>query len=288
MHSKINRKIFLDKSLKRTLNKCNHFFCISYYEGEFDWIRSINKENYLLLDKSDKNLPKDIKSLKIKNLGYNLYSYLIYIIDNYDNLPNTIVFCKNNLFTRHIEQKTFETLLKSEAFTRLEDIKKYRDFPISIKISDNSFTEINSSWYKYKHPRQFFSNYNNFYNYIFDEKINPEFLSFAPGANYIVPKANILLRSKNFYKNLKTFISHSQFSCESHFLERSLPAIWNSNLKSSKRMDKLIDKKELNLLKIKCHSIKSKELVFFEKITQKIIFKFGNYYFQLLKKSIGN
>ena len=26
MHSKINRKIFLDKSLKRTLNKCNHFF----------------------------------------------------------------------------------------------------------------------------------------------------------------------------------------------------------------------------------------------------------------------
>ena len=193
------------------------------------------KENYLLFNKSGKTLPKDINSFELENLGYNLYSYLNYIIENYDNLPNTIVFCKNNIFTRHIQLKTFEKLIKREAFTRFEDNKHFRDFPISLKISENSFNEINSSWYKYKYPRKFFPDYNNFHSYIFQETNNPEFISFAPGANYIVPKANILLRSKNFYKNLKTFISHSPFSCESHFLERSLPAIWNSNLISSKK-----------------------------------------------------
>ena len=235
----------------------------------------MSKSNVITLDVQEKIITKYPKNIPE------------WLIDNYDNLPNTIVFCKNNIFTRHIEYKTFEKLIKREAFTRFEDNKRYRDFPISLKISDNYFNEINSSWYKYKYPRKFFPDYNNFHNYIFQETNNPEFISFAPGANYIVPKANILLRSKNFYKNLKIFISHSQFSCESHFLERSLPSIWNSNLISSKKMDKEIEKKDLDLLQIKYQKIKSNESIFFEKSAQKIIFKLGNFYFRLLKKSIG-
>ena len=52
-------------------------------------------------------------------------------------------------------------------------------------------------------------------------------------------------------------------------------------------MDKEIAKKELDFLQIKYQKIKSNESLFFEKLTQKIIFKLGNFYFRLLKKSIG-
>ena len=57
----------------------------------------------------------------------------------------------------------------------------------------------------------------NFFNFIFETSIKPQFISFSPGANYIVPKTNILSRSKEFYINLLSFISHSRLSCESHF-----------------------------------------------------------------------
>ena len=34
--------------------------------------------------------------------GYNINEYLSYIIANYDNLPNNILFIKGNLIERHI------------------------------------------------------------------------------------------------------------------------------------------------------------------------------------------
>ena len=127
---------------------------------------------------------------------------------------------------------------------------------ISIDFSDNSFNEINSSWYKFKHPRKYFANYNVFYNYVFKDTKKPLFLRFAPGANYIVPRENILLRKKSFYKNLEYFIDHSQYSCESHFVERSLYIIWNSNIESSENMDNIISKNDLNNLEKNCKYLK--------------------------------
>ena len=70
------------------------------------------------------------------------------------------------------------------------------------------------------------------------------------------------MRSKNFYKNLLTFISHSQYSCESHFLERSLFVIWNSNLETSDKMDEVIDIEEIEYLKSKCLKLIEKENIF--------------------------
>lgn len=191
------------EKLESILISSKHFFCISHFNGELDWIKKINKSNYIVYNKSNKKLDKEINSIKIKNVGYNIYSYLNFIIENYENLPDTIVFCKDNIFSRHLKIKTFSNLLKRNIFTCLEENNIRRPFPISVDFSDNSFNEINSSWYRFKHPRKFFSNYDIFYNYVFKNTKKPLFIRFAPGANYIVPKNNILLRTKNFYKNLK-------------------------------------------------------------------------------------
>ena len=85
---------------------------------------------------------------------------------------------------------------------------------------------------------------------------SPKFIKFAPGANYIVPKENILIRTKEFYTNLLLFVSHSQFSCESHFIERILNDLWNSNIESSPHMNKILSTKEVSMLKRKCEKIK--------------------------------
>ena len=274
------------KYIEKITREKDHYFCISHFNGNLDWITNINKENYIVYNKSNKKLSNKINHLNLKNVGYNIYPYLKFIIDNYNDLPNTIVFCKDNIFSRHIEFNQFKEYLKRDTFTCLEEkITKYR-FPINLKISEAGFTEINSSWYKYNYPRIFFKDYNTFYKYIFEEVEIPHFLRFAPGANYIVPKNNILSRSRNFYKNLLKFISHSQFSCESHYLERSLYIIWNSSIKTSERMNQIINNKELKNLKDSCKKSIAKEKKLIEKFSQKIIFKLGNIYMNFLLKKI--
>jgi len=263
----------------------NHFFCISHFNGDIEWVSQIDKNNYIVYNKSGEKLPKEINHVNIRNLGYNLYSYLKFIIDNYNDLPETIVFCKDNIFRRHIDFDLFKNLLKRNTFTSMEENSHKNEFPIFLKTSDSGFTEINSSWYRNKYPRLFFKDFNYFYQYIFENVEKPLFVRFAPGANYIVPKNNILLRSKNFYKNLLTFVSHSQYSCESHFLERSLFVIWNSNLESSHKMDEVIDNNEIEYLKTKCLKLIEKENIFFIKLFQKITFFIGKLYMKLLLKN---
>ena len=269
--------------LSGNLKNSKHFFCISYYEGDLSWIYKLDQSKYIVYNKSDKELPKEIKNIKVKNVGYNLSSYLEYIIKNYDNLPDSIIFCKNNIFDRHLNKNLFLKLIKREIFTSLEEnISEKYDF-VSLTLSDQGFNEINTSWYKYNYDRLYFANYNDFYSFIFKGSVIPIFLKFSPGGNYLLKKENILIRPKSFYQNLKLFISHSQFSCESHFLERSLETIWTSNLEIKNKMKTRLSKKEINFLKTKCALKKSKEIKYLEKIKQKIIILIGKLYYKVLK-----
>ena len=269
--------------LSRNLKNSKHFFCISYYEGDLSWIYKLDQSKYIVYNKSDKELPKEIKNIKVKNVGYNLYSYLEFIIKNYDNLPDSIIFCKNNIFDRHLNKNLFLKLIKREIFTSLEEnISEKYDF-VSLTLSDQGFNEINTSWYKYNYDRLYFANYNDFYSFIFKGSVIPIFLKFSPGGNYLLKKENILIRPKSFYQNLKLFISHSQFSCESHFLERSLEAIWTSNLEIRNKMKTRLSQKEINFLKAKCALKKAKEIKYLEKIKQKIIILIGKLYYKVLK-----
>ena len=272
-----------NKSISKYLFDGDHFFCISYFEGDYNWIKKLNPRKYIVYNKGFQDLPSELKNIRIKNVGYNLYSYLLFIIENYDNLPGKIIFCKNNIFKRHIKKEYFEELITRNTYTSLDEIYEKHKYPISIKLSDGSFTEINNSWYKFKYERLYFADYNEFYKFIFNTNNIPHYLKFAPGANYLVTRENILLRTKNFYLNLLLFISHSQFSCESHFLERSLDSIWQSNIYSSEIMDKKIGQYQKEDLIKKCKLLISKESFIIRKIKDKLIFKIGEYFIKLLE-----
>ena len=278
------RYIKSDRKFVKILNNSNHFFCISHFNGDLSWVKNIKKDNYLIFNKSGKNIDHITKNyISIDNVGYNIYSYLKFIIDNYENLPNVTVFCKDNIFKRHISIELFLRLINRKSFTSLEDDFPNGIFPTNLNLSDNGFTEINNSWYKFDYPRKYFSEYNEFYTYIFKDYNLPDFLRFSPGANFIAPKENILLRSKNFYKNLINFIDYSKLSCESHFLERSLITIFNSNVQSSDHMDKEITHLQLINLEKKCRFKISKECRIIRKIKNFIMIKSHYLLYKILK-----
>ena len=67
-----------NKAISKYLYDGDHFFCISYFEGDYNWIKNLNPRKYIVYNKGLKDLPSELKNIRIKNVGYNLYSYFIY------------------------------------------------------------------------------------------------------------------------------------------------------------------------------------------------------------------
>lgn len=53
-----------------------------------------------------------------------------------------------------------------------------------------------------------------------------EYLQFAPGSNYILPKENILKHPKEFYEKLRSYIDWAVYPAECMIIERGLHNIW--------------------------------------------------------------
>ena len=266
-----------------------NFICISSFNDDLSWFNDFNyphiiydkchsgiiKSDFFPINIPPSNLVKRYPNFNIKNgeiYGYNINEYLSFIISNYDNLPDTTVFIKGNIIERHITLDYLKTIINKKYFLSIENLNKnYKNNklfnPNSFILSDGGWVEKNTNWYlnKAKHPTRYFNNYNTFMNFIFDSYIEPRYIRFSPGANYIVPKFNILKYSKTFYQNLKYIINYAQLSGESHILERALFNIWNSEYKVSNNMNKPLNK--LSIFPKK----DSKFIIYFRKIISKIL-----------------
>tara|TARA_Y100000589_G_C27140429_1_gene624405 strand:+ start:507 stop:1334 length:828 start_codon:yes stop_codon:yes gene_type:complete len=246
-----------------------NFLCISYFNENIEWLKEYNNphviynkvwESETKFDKLNNDNKLSIKltlqerypNFNIVNgelNGYNINEYLRFIIDNYENLPKTVAFIKANTIGRHVSKNCFNKLIKNEYFTCIEEWESHSIKQSSFKSNyamfscDGGWMEKNTSWYLNhpKHPIKYFNNYNQFLKFCFKNPVIPKYIRFAPGANYIVPKEQILKYDKTFYKNLKLFTSHSKIPGEAHMLERALYTIWNCNFEVSETMKNPIE-----------------------------------------------
>jgi len=217
----------------------SHFFCVSFYQGDMSWVPELSGGRYVVYAMAPvtQSCISADQIVHMPNVGYNIHSYCRYIVDHYDSLPDSIIFCKSNVFPRHVSRERFQTLIARNLFTPIEEPSTLRNvFPRAMLSSDNGYMEINNSWYARHHPLRYFGSFDDFYHFIFKDAAIPRYLRFAPGANYVVRRENILLRTRNFYRNLITFISHHQMAGEAHMVERALHAIWTSTVEESDLM----------------------------------------------------
>ena len=240
------------------------FLCISYFNENIDWLKEYNNphiiynkvwETETISDNLDNN-NQTSKKLTLKERypefnitngelnGYNINEYLRFIIDNYEDLPETVAFIKANTIGRHVSKKCFDKLIKNEYFTCIEEWEKHQINQSSFKSDyamfscDGGWIKKNTSWYLNhpKHPVKYFNNYDQFLRFCFNNPVIPKYIRFAPGGNYIVPKKQILKYEKTFYQNLKLFTSHSKIPGEAHMLERALYTLWNCNFEVADTM----------------------------------------------------
>lgn len=176
---------------------------VARYNENIDWITKINTNLYDIFiynkgDKLDTNLNYNI--INLDNIGRESHTYLFHIINNYDNLPEKIIFTQAHPFD-HV-RKTFINEINNfnNCFYNFFYFSK-NILNIKYDINENKFIEFGNldgnKWTNFHNidspisitMKKLFEN--------FEEKnIN---LIFGTGAIYGVNKKLIMKNKKDFY-----------------------------------------------------------------------------------------
>ncbi len=208
----------------------NNFLMVSNYNADISWILDYT-DDYIIYDRSDTDewiQPFDqTKVKKVKNIGWDIYDKFTYIIDNYDNLPDSMIMTKGNIF-KYISREEFDGICDNPFFTPIFTKHHKTYMPACFYDENGMFNEINNSWYLNDLKTKYFNSYNGFARHFGFP--TPKYLKFAPGSNYIITKENILWYPKEFYRRLRDCVSYGPLPGEAQIIERSLYTMWSNKI----------------------------------------------------------
>lgn len=209
---------------------------------EESWVHEYS-DNYLIYDRFHRWDESD-RIKRQKNVGQNIYDIFDFIITHYDSLPDTTLFCRSCIMFPKGRQKPlsngncgkekFEYLMNNDTFTELHDFGpeahcscyKNNCQHWTRMEPDGGYLEINNSWYFSYHPGKYYNNLNSFLHDMYVNPVIPNYIRFAPGGNYIIPKSNILRYSKKFYERIREILEWDVVVGEAHMIERCLYTIF--------------------------------------------------------------
>lgn len=204
-------------------------FCVSCFHNGLDVIKYA--KSYTLYSKQGCEIDfGGLPKIDIPNVGYNLLAYFKFIIDHYTDLPQHVLFVKNNVFPRHMTEANFKLLLENGESSFFDPHTIVYNYPFAYLGPDNKFFELNNDWYiRSKNPK-FFGSLNVFLAHFFDVKDFPVYVEFPPGANFLVTKEQILARPIDFYQHLIRTFDYCSLAPESYFVERAISYIFNPSV----------------------------------------------------------
>jgi len=172
----------------------NIFIVSSHYNEDLKWLINQKEYEYLIYSKNSEAremLMIDDSRLKIiKNRGMEVSSFLSFMIDYYDNLPDYIAFCHGHLTAWH-QDDTILNVLKRYNFTDeylTLNNPYYRNSIYDDCPQEIQFNKEDRVWEKIKRLQS-------------DLMIKlPNKIEITMGAQFIVKKESILRNGLSFYK----------------------------------------------------------------------------------------
>ena len=212
----------------------NYFVVVNYNNDPYELTRYC--KDYIIYDQSDQPEVKKMLESKfgskvkfVENTGHNHTAHLDYIIDNYDNLPESIAFLKGNIIGRHIEKQFFERMYKRNYYTFLFSDSNIKEVNGIQHLTDHSnYFEINNSWYISKSTHRYFVSLNDCLDFFFKDVRHTKYVNFSPGGCYIVERERIRFYPKALYVGLRDVISYTFFPSEVWIVERILNTIYRN------------------------------------------------------------
>ena len=172
-------------------------FVIAKYNENVEWTKKLNHK-VTIYDKSDNPIPE---SIKLKNIGREGETFLYHIVNNYDNLDDVTVFLQANPF-EHLQllvgwraKLTDEEIdiVINKMNNEINDTLQFTTFYQVLYNVPNGPNGANMTADAIKY-------YNEYHTYF----------TVSPGAQYIVPKKNILSRPLTFWKKLQAAMYNNE------------------------------------------------------------------------------
>lgn len=193
------------------------------------WLKDYPNLEVTLYDRSDdgveRNLTQYGKVIRTPNMGNVDLDKLMYLIENYDNLPDVFLWGKSNLF-KFVDKDTLDDcIFKSEFAPLLKlDHKTYSDkYGVVCKYEDGIYQERCDSWYVHQMASRFPS-YREWAHYM--GLPTPPFLAFPPGGNFILTRERVHRYSVDFYQKMAGTLEYCQLPAEAHMAERTYYSLW--------------------------------------------------------------
>ena len=189
---------------------------VARYNESLSWIPDKWKPFTSVYNKGDA-LPADeykhYKTYKpLPNVGRESHTYLTYIVDNYDQLPECIVFTQGNPFDH-----SKEFLINLDTLGRI-DINKFKSL-------GHWNIEIHNMFPRYDPKIK--GDLMRCYQKWIGEKI-PHRFTFSAGAIFAVTKDAVRARTTNYYKDILSSLSNCSDPVEGYCLERLWGLIFTS------------------------------------------------------------
>lgn len=201
---------------------------ISHYNENLDWIQRLPSDNVHLYSKGGIIHKAKYKISYLPNVGRESQTYLHYIIEHYDNLPDIVFFTQG--CDDHINSQDIIKCIASLLDPMNININ-FITTKIEARMINNVYFTEDHRFISWKgeslHPAECnFKEWFKIYIYPSFDYSEPLYISF--GACFAVRKEAILSRSKEYYNILIEQLNTHNNTEVGHFFERSWIYIFNS------------------------------------------------------------
>ncbi len=193
---------------------------VARYNEDIEWLKpEIN--NCIIYNKG--NLLNIENEKILKNVGRESDTYLNYIIENYENLPDIVIFTQAQISDhRHNKNVDYLIELKEESLKNMKSNAYIVDYGQTINGCWNrNWNYINNQFFM---PDNYKNNTPIIFEDWFKKNIKNDFpqpLCIYANAIFSVSKKLILKHPKKYYEELIKEVNHNINPVEGHFFERS-------------------------------------------------------------------
>lgn len=212
------------------LIKKNYKIIVSRYNEDLNWLLPF-KDITIVYNKGPFHpLLNNFNVINLPNYGRESNTYLNYIIENYDNLPEHNIFFQGKIFDH--------SPLEIEEYFKEKEFNGYIRY-IDINILKKPIRHF-GKWKEERNSKNMrLSNlvvYDWLTKYLELDISNYQHAGIVWGANFSVSKKLIKNKPIEFYKYLLRFVNYHYNPEEGHFFERSWNLIFNNKIKLKKKI----------------------------------------------------
>jgi hypothetical protein len=214
---------------------------VAYYNEDLSWLKYLRKEccidDILLISKKHKHHP-EYETVSLPNVGKESHSFMWYIVNNYENLPENVFFCQGGITSNEMKYLKFMYVVNNLSNVNRNGVIalpgqlsfRYGAFDYDFKIDEwTSSNPLNENFTRKLVPskvRPFGKWYTTF---ITDDLTKISKYGVSYNGIFCTTRDSILRFPKRIYEELFKQSSVAESTEVGHYLERSYYSMFVNN-----------------------------------------------------------